>query len=131
MIFRIFLFLTLFVSCNQKDTTIEIFSIQIQKNDTTNNPNFTVKKTQLSESINKKIVGIWTNGSSDNAVLEIKDKTIYYVDQFEDYKYSLNGNQITINYPDYVYKAMIEFKADTLLMISKEYGKVKYWKFKE
>jgi len=130
MTLKISLLFLLLISCNHKDSNIEKENISIKKNKTLNN-NFKSEKNQLSESISKKIIGVWSNGSSENAEFEIKEKTIYYVDQFEDYKYSLIGNHITINYPDYVYDGMIEFKNDTLIMISKKFGTAKYWKFKE
>ena len=79
---------------------------------------------------NKKILGVWTNGASENANFEITPKTFYYVDDFKDYEYTLENDSITINYTDYVYRAKVTLENDTLKMISKD-SKAKYWRFKE
>jgi hypothetical protein len=83
------------------------------------------------QNLSGKILGIWTSGTSENADFEITKKGIYYVDQNEEYKYSLDGNLISIYYPDYKYKAKVFFQSDTLIMDSKEFGKSKFWRFKE
>ena len=58
------------------------------------------------------------------------DRRYLGVDDFANYKYSLIGNTITINYPDYVYKGKVSFNNDTLILRNEE-NEVKYWKFKE
>ncbi len=78
-----------------------------------------------------KITGIWTDGSTENATFEIKSKSIYYVEYFENYDYQLNNDTIEIKFPDYIYRAAIVLKNDTLITTSKEYGKTKFWRFKE
>ena len=95
-------------------------TIEIKQKELSKNPKIT----------KNMILGIWTNGSTENATFEIKPKTIYYVDDFKDYKYSLKNDTIEINYPDYVYRAGISLRNDTLIMNSKEYSQAKYWKFK-
>ena len=84
-----------------------------------------------SEITNDKIMGIWTTGESRNATFEIKSNSIYYVDNFKDYRYELNNDTIEIKYSDYTYRAKIFLKNDTLIMKSKEYSLAKYWRFKE
>jgi hypothetical protein len=84
-----------------------------------------------SEITQNMILGIWTNGSTENATFEIKSKSIYYVDDFQDYSYKLKNDTIEIRYPDYIYRAEILFKNDTLIMNSKEYSQAKYWRFKD
>lgn len=84
----------------------------------------------IENSLRRNIIGIWTSEGSINANFKIDEKTFYYVDDFADYKYSLDGNIITINYPDYVYKGKVFFKGDTLILSTKE-REDKYWRFKE
>ncbi len=88
------------------------------------------KSTEENNPLRKKILGIWTSKGAINADFKIDEKTFYYVDDFANYKYSLTGNTITINYPDYVYKGKVSFINDTLILSNKE-SEVKYWKFKE
>ena len=101
---------------NQHIENIEIKSPKKSKEE--NNP------------LRKKILGIWTSKGAINADFKIDEKTFYYVDDFANYEYSLTGNTITINYPDYVYKGKVSFNKDTLIL-SNEESEVKYWKFKE
>ncbi|MBO9683737.1 MAG: hypothetical protein J7502_13900, partial [Flavisolibacter sp.] len=65
-----------------------------------------------------------------SATFDIKDKTICYVDEGGDFKYSVEADLITIKYPDYTYKAKLSFQSDTLIMNSEEYGETKFWRFK-
>lgn len=88
------------------------------------------KSSEEGNPLRKKILGIWTSKGAINADFKIDEKTFYYVDDFANYKYSLTGNRITINYPDYVYKGKVSFINDTLILSNKE-SEVKYWKFKE
>jgi len=76
-------------------------------------------------------VGIWTDGNTQNATFEIKPKSIYYVEHFEDYSYKLENDIIEIKYPDYTYIAKIALRNDTLIMKSEEYGEAKFWRFKQ
>jgi hypothetical protein len=87
--------------------------------------------TQSSDLIKSKLKGIWTDGTTENAAFEIKENTIFYVDNVATYKYTLQGNKMTIIYPDYTYKCVISFHKDTLIMDSKEYGSSSFWKFKK
>ncbi|MFP5042927.1 hypothetical protein [Parasediminibacterium sp. JCM 36343] len=87
--------------------------------------------TQSNDTLRSRLKGIWTNGKTENAVFEIKQNTIYYVDDLATYKYTLFGNKLTIIYPDFSYKCIITFHKDTLIMDSKEYGIASYWKFKK
>jgi hypothetical protein len=80
--------------------------------------------------LKKKIIGIWTSEGSINADFKIDKKTFYYVEDFAYYRYKMIGNNIKIFYPDYVYKAKIVFKNDTLILINKDY-ETKYWRFKD
>ena len=87
--------------------------------------------TQSNDTLRSKLKGIWTDGNTENAVFEIKENTIFYVDHMASYKYTLIGNKMTIIYPDYSYKCLISFRKDTLIMDSKEYGVTSFWRFKK
>jgi hypothetical protein len=76
------------------------------------------------------MIGIWTSQGSINADFKIDEKTFYYIDDFVNYKYALNGDSIIISYSDYIYKGKIKFKGDTLILITKEI-EVKYWRCKD
>jgi hypothetical protein len=126
------LILLFLVGCNQqkpiveKETESEITNRNLKTVEL--NQKELLKKSNITKDL---ILGIWTDGSSENATFEIKQKTIYYVDEFKDYKYFLKNNKIEINYPDNIYSAEILLRNDTLIMNSKEYGQAKYWKYKE
>lgn len=117
-------------------------SIEKSQSDTANliaaqkKPNMidTIQKVVLvsssADSLKSRLKGLWTDGTTETATLEIKDKTIYYVDQGVDYRYSVNADFIIIKYPDYTYKAKLSFQSDTLIMDSEEYGETKLWRFK-
>jgi len=77
------------------------------------------------------LIGIWTNGLTGNATMEIHKDSIFYVERFERYKYLLTNDSIKIYYPDYIYSAKCFFMKDTLVMSSKEDGMAKFWHFKE
>ncbi|HVW95201.1 MAG TPA: hypothetical protein VHA56_04495 [Mucilaginibacter sp.] len=80
---------------------------------------------------NKKAIGVWTNGNSANATFEIKEDSIYYVDQFKSYKYLISKDSIHIYYPDYIYGARFYFRKDTLIMDSQDDGVSKFHRFKK
>ena len=76
----------------------------------------------------KKLIGVWTDGSSENASFDVRKDNIYYVEQFATYRYSFNGDTVKIFYPDWTFTGAVSFSKDTLLIIS-ENGTTKYWKF--
>ncbi|MEY4963050.1 MAG: hypothetical protein RLZZ323_369 [Bacteroidota bacterium] len=80
--------------------------------------------------LRKKIIGIWTQKGSINADFKIDNERFYYVDDFEFYKYSLNGDIIKIYYTDYIYEGKVSFKNDTLIISNKD-GEGRYLRFKE
>jgi hypothetical protein len=75
------------------------------------------------------IKGIWTDGSSENATFQINEKTIYYVDELKEYKYSFKNNTLKIFFQDYTFIGVVSFKKDTLIINSNGISR-KYWKFK-
>lgn len=76
------------------------------------------------------IKGLWTDKSTENATFEIKDKTIYYVDDFVTYKYTYKNNIIKIYYSDYVYEAKVSFSKGVLILKSSDESVSKFWRFK-
>jgi hypothetical protein len=90
----------------------------------------TKHKSIASNPLRKKIIGIWTQKGSINADFKIDSKTIYYVEDFAYYKYSLIGDLIKIYYPDYIYEGKVSFNNDTLVISNKD-GVGRYWRFKE
>ncbi|WP_291274396.1 hypothetical protein [Flavobacterium sp.] len=127
----LFLILYFLLSCKKERVTEKqgLENVILKKATETIEVNKMIKND--SKISNHMILGVWTNGSTENATFEIKSNTIYYVDDFKDYNYSLQNDTIEINYPDYVYRAKVLLKNDTLIMNSKEYNQAKYWKFKE
>ena len=118
-------------SCKHKESSFKKIAVPINKKE-----NVEIKRVgkldiiEKANPLNKKIIGIWTSEGSINANFKIDEKTFYYVDDFADYKYSLEGNIITIHYLDYVYKGKVSFKGDTLILSTEE-REVKYWRFNE
>jgi hypothetical protein len=97
-------------------TQIEKAPIQVDDN---------AKQTNQSD-----LSGVWTDGSSENATLDIRKDSIYYVDQSASYKYSLSNDSIKILYPDWTFTGAVIFNKDTLVIASED-GTTKYWKFKD
>jgi hypothetical protein len=125
-----FLIVLILTACNngQKTTTVQDSSAEI---DTTKEIIKTISthdiKAEQTDSSN--ILGVWTDGSSENASFYIKKDSIYYVDQFATYKYSVTDDSIKIYYPDWTFTGAISLSKDTLTIISED-SMTKYWKFK-
>ncbi len=75
------------------------------------------------------LLGIWTDGQTENATFQIKQDSIFYVDHLENYHYRLESDSIFIHYPDLLFKAKILLKHDTLILKAPD-AEYKYWKFK-
>lgn len=125
-----FLFVLILTACNTGPTTATIQD-SLPVTDTTKEIMKTISKVddKAEQNDSSKILGIWTDGSSANASFDIRKDSIYYVDLFATYKYSLNGDSIKIYYPDYTFTGTISLSNDTLT-ISSEDGATKFWKFK-
>jgi hypothetical protein len=79
---------------------------------------------------NNSILGIWTDGSTENATFEINKKTIFYVDLLKEYEYKLKKDSLFIFYDDYTSKRKFKISKDTLY-ITNEGIERKYWRFKD
>ncbi|MFY8180534.1 MAG: hypothetical protein ACOVLG_02075 [Flavobacterium sp.] len=78
---------------------------------------------------NKSIIGIWTDGSSENATFEINKSTIFYIDSLKEFKYKLKKDSLFIFYDDYTFKGKIKISKDTLFITNGDVVR-KYWEFK-
>jgi hypothetical protein len=123
--------LILFVACNSEQNTKTIQDSTITKDTSKLIRKASVQAVDNSKKTNQSnLLGIWTDGSSENATFDIKKDSIYYVDQFASYKYSLRADSIKINYPDYTFAGAVSFSKDTMIIASED-GTTKYWKFKD
>lgn len=123
LIVTLLLLFVSFLSCNlfQSDNKKSNFDSSV----------FATKTKQIevkASSLKDKILGIWGNEYSENAVFEIRRDSIYYVDQFKTYKYIIKDSTITIFYPDYIDSSKLSFRKDTMVMES-DGKKDKFWKF--
>lgn len=94
------------------------------------NNNFKVAETQNHTTLKDKLIGIWTDGMTENATFDIQRDSIVYIDQLVAYRYTLKEDCVTINYPDWNFVGHVSFAKDTLV-ISSEDGQTKYWRFKQ
>ncbi|MCX6232387.1 MAG: hypothetical protein NTZ33_12685 [Bacteroidetes bacterium] len=88
------------------------------------------KDAAIMANLEVRIIGDWTDGSTDNACLQIREDSIYYVDEGKSYKYELHQDTIKINFTEGPSLGIISFNEDTLL-ISDEEGQNKFWHFKK
>ena len=123
------LIIIFFTACNSGQNTITTRDSLIIE-DTTKKIKQSVDKVDKNAKQNnsKKLIGLWTDGSSENASFEVRKDSIYYIDQFATYLYLFNGDTVKIIYPDWIFTGAVSFSKDTLLIIS-ENGTTKYWKF--
>jgi hypothetical protein len=115
---------------SQSDTTANVAVVETRSTTTSDTVQKVASVPNSTDSVKSRLKGAWTDGTTDGATFDIKDKTIFYVDEGGEYKYSVNGDMISIRYPDYIYKAKLSFQSDTLIMNSEEYGETKFWRFK-
>jgi hypothetical protein len=76
------------------------------------------------------LLGLWTDGSSENATFEIRQDSVYYVEQFEAYKYALEDGIIKIHYPDHMFKGRLTFENDEIKIVAED-GSVVFRRFSE
>jgi hypothetical protein len=77
-----------------------------------------------------QIIGIWASKNKEPLTVKITKDSIYFTEHFESYKYTLKGDSMFINYPDFLFAAKAYFNGDTLVMEA-EHGKSKYVRFKQ
>jgi hypothetical protein len=76
------------------------------------------------------MIGIWTDGQTENATFEIGKDSIYYIDSFQKYKYSISGDSITIKFDGFDNVSKIEKVDKDSLILNSEKQITKYWRFK-
>jgi hypothetical protein len=79
---------------------------------------------------NEKLIGVWTDGSTENASIEIGRDSIFYVDRLASYPYSVDSNTISIKYSDFVYKALVSWRQDTLVFTDQDGVPTKLTRFR-
>jgi hypothetical protein len=91
------------------------------------------KQSSLNNSVNlvKKptIIGIWTDGQTENATFQITDDSIYYVDSNQSFAYRILGDSITIKFDGFDDSFKIERATKDSLILSKNYEKSIFWRF--
>jgi len=88
----------------------------------------TAPEPQTKSALQEKMLGVWSNEANPDGIFDITDSTFYYAHNYEDYRYQLKGNVLTINYPNATYTGKVSFSGDTLIMASDE-GTAKYWRY--
>jgi hypothetical protein len=117
--FRLLSFLFLFfLSCNN-DNIINNTG-ELIKADTVIQLLDTVKTKISIKNSDNLIFGVWRSLNDEDPIFEIKRDSIYYIDQFASYKYSIIDDSITIFYSDYNFKSHIKLIQDTLIFKNAE-----------
>jgi hypothetical protein len=79
---------------------------------------------------NEKIIGLWTDGSSENASFKIGKDSVYYVDKFISYPYYTDdSDSIHIKFEDYIFSAHLSWHGDTLVFTDQDNVATKYTRF--
>ena len=79
---------------------------------------------------NDKLIGVWTDGSTENASIEIGRDSIFYVDRLASYPYSVDSDIISIKYSDFVYKVLVSWRQDTLVFTDQDGVPTKFTRFR-
>jgi predicted small secreted protein len=121
----------LLMACNNgtstgigKDTIVEIDTARAIQKTVNSKQDSAIEKRGTSN-----ILGVWTNDSIENSTFDLRKDSIFYVDLFATYKYSIIGDSIKIYYRNWTFTGMIHCANDTLTIASND-GATKYWKFK-
>ncbi len=120
----------LMLSCNSEEDSTSDAEIQNQvKKDKPTLKEEVEPNNMASLHLKEKLLGLWTDNNSENAVFEVKEDSIYYTEQLKSYKYNLIKDSIDIVYDDFTFEGQIQFKSDTLIMRADEYEPQKFWRF--
>jgi hypothetical protein len=77
-----------------------------------------------------RLLGAWTDGSSENVTFNIGKDSIFYLDEMTSFPYTLKNDSLTIVYPDMSFQGTAQFAGDTLILSDPEFGTTKYTRFK-
>ncbi len=123
--------LILFVACNSEQNAKTIQDSTIPKDSSEQISKAFLQAVDNAQQTDRlKLFGIWTDGSTENATFDIRKDSIYYVDHFATYKYSLTDDRIKIFYSDWTFTGAVVFSKDTMMIVSED-RMTKYWKFKD
>jgi len=122
------LLLIALTACNNKETIDKETTTDVK--DTTSAKFYKVDK-KAESNLHEQLIGAWTTEGYQNAVFNIKNDSIYYVENDETFPYKLIGNVLTIEYTDDSMSFDVSFIGDTLILKSDREGNSKYWRFKE
>ncbi len=71
-----------------------------------------------------EIYGIYKMPNNDNPVFEIKQDSIFYIDNEITYYYKIQQDSIHIYFDDWIYRAKYSFSHDTLIFVEKDEKKI-------
>lgn len=54
-------------------------------------------------STNLQLIGLWADGTNENATFNVERDSIFYIEQLTSYKYRVDDNIITIAYSNYTF----------------------------
>jgi len=120
----------LIAGCNAKENSIS--KMEMQNQATKNKQRVKAHAEPDNENainLKKQLLGSWTDESSENALFEVKQDSIYYIDQFKSYKYNLIKDSISIVYDDFTFEGQVQFKKDTLILTTNEYEPQRFRRF--
>ena len=106
---------------------------------TNNETSLTIKSISMPSSTNlptprainykDSLLGNWSDGSDENATIQIQDDSVLYISHLDKYKYTIQNDSIKIFFPNNISASKIIFNGDTLWWISIN-DTTKLWKFK-
>ena len=64
-----------------------------------------------------KVIGVWTDGTTENATFEIDEDSIFYVDNMQRFKYIIKGDSLTIKFDGYDFASKIQKATDDSLIL--------------
>lgn len=76
------------------------------------------------------IIGIWTNGQTENATFEINKDSILYVENYQKYSYNIVGDSLIIHFDGFDSASKIDKLSNDSLILFKGRKRLKYWRFK-
>jgi hypothetical protein len=80
---------------------------------------------------NEKIIGFWTDGSSENATMYIQQDSVFYTDRLASYPYYTDSNYIYIKFEDAVFTARLSWLQDTLVFTDQDSITTKFTRFRK
>jgi hypothetical protein len=75
------------------------------------------KEDDINDTSHQKLLGAWAAIGSENATMLISKDSIYYIDSDKSFRYTLQGDTISIAYDDWTYSGVIsKLKNDSLII---------------